>query len=58
MKRRLLKQKSSSSRRQIQALILAPTKELAIQIANSFEEYGKNTNLRSKGKGYKDKKTF
>lgn len=42
-----LKQKSSSSRRQIQALILATTRELAIQIANSFEEYGKNTNLKT-----------
>lgn len=33
--------------RVIKALILAPTRELALQIHDSFKEYGKNTNLRT-----------
>ncbi len=33
-------------RRQIQSLILTPTRELAVQIADSFLAYGKYTNLR------------
>ncbi|MFM6976230.1 MAG: DEAD/DEAH box helicase [Sphingobacteriaceae bacterium] len=32
----------------IRALILTPTRELAIQIGESFENYGKNTNLKYK----------
>lgn len=33
-------------KRPIRALVLTPTRELAIQIAESFEAYGKNTTLR------------
>lgn len=33
-------------RRVIRSLILTPTRELAIQIAESFANYGKNTNLK------------
>ncbi len=32
--------------RQPQALVLAPTRELALQVANSMTEYGKHMNLR------------
>ncbi len=35
-----------SGRRPIRALILTPTRELAIQIAESFENYGAKTNLK------------
>jgi ATP-dependent RNA helicase RhlE len=42
-----LQHKASASRRQIQALIIAPTRELAIQIADSFEDYGKFLNLKT-----------
>jgi ATP-dependent RNA helicase RhlE len=44
----LLSQKttSSESKRPIRALILAPTRELALQISENFSEYGKNTSLR------------
>lgn len=35
-----------SQRREIKALILCPTRELAIQISDSFSDYGKYTNLR------------
>lgn len=35
------------SQRTIQALILAPTRELAIQIHESFKTYGKHLNLKS-----------
>lgn len=35
-------------KRLIRSLILTPTRELAIQIAESFENYGKNTNLKYK----------
>jgi ATP-dependent RNA helicase RhlE len=35
-------------RREIRSLILTPTRELAIQIGESFENYGKNTNLKYK----------
>ena len=35
------------SMRSIQALILAPTRELAIQIHDSFKTYGKHLNLKS-----------
>lgn len=34
-------------KRQVKALILAPTRELAIQIGESFRDYGKNSKLRS-----------
>jgi len=34
-------------KRQTRALILAPTRELAIQIGESFRDYGKNTRVRS-----------
>lgn len=33
--------------RKIQSLIIAPTRELAIQIADSVKKYGKNLNLKS-----------
>ncbi len=42
-----LQQKSSKSHRHIQALVVAPTRELAIQISDSFETYGKNLNLKT-----------
>jgi ATP-dependent RNA helicase RhlE len=35
-----------NGRRPIRSLILTPTRELAIQIAESFESYGANTNLK------------
>ncbi len=35
-------------KRVIRSLILTPTRELAIQIGESFENYGKNTNLKYK----------
>ncbi|MCP4459293.1 MAG: DEAD/DEAH box helicase [Cytophagales bacterium] len=38
----------TSGRRVIRSLILTPTRELAIQIGESFENYGKNTNLKYK----------
>lgn len=34
------------SGRRVRALILAPTRELALQIGDSFREYGQNTTLR------------
>lgn len=34
-------------KRKIRALVLAPTRELAIQIAESFKEYGKHSKLRT-----------
>ncbi|MHA8088402.1 DEAD/DEAH box helicase [Aquirufa sp. Wall-65K1] len=37
-----------AGKRLIRSLILTPTRELAIQIGESFESYGKNTNLRYK----------
>jgi ATP-dependent RNA helicase RhlE len=39
-------QKSPSKRRRIKALILTPTRELAIQIEESFNSYGKHTGLK------------
>ncbi len=42
-----LQQNVSKSRRHIQALIVAPTRELAIQIADSFKSYGKNLDLKT-----------
>jgi ATP-dependent RNA helicase RhlE len=40
-------QKSPSKRRRIKALILTPTRELAIQIEESFNTYGKHTGLKT-----------
>lgn len=40
-------QRSSSSRKDIKALILAPTRELAIQIGESFDTYGKYLSLKT-----------
>ena len=42
-----LQDQPSSNRRQIQALLVAPTRELAIQIGESFKEYGANLNLKT-----------
>jgi ATP-dependent RNA helicase RhlE len=39
-------QKPEAGRRKIKALILTPTRELAIQIEESFASYGKFTNIR------------
>lgn len=43
-----LQDKTSASRRQIQALVVAPTRELAIQIGDSFKEYGEHLNLKTR----------
>lgn len=40
-------QRAAKERRQIKALIVAPTRELAIQISDSFKGYGRNLNLRT-----------
>lgn len=40
-------QRSSSERRQIKALVVAPTRELAIQISDSFKAYGKHLGLKT-----------
>ncbi len=40
-------QRSFSGRRQIKALVLAPTRELAIQIYDCFVSYGKHLGLKS-----------
>ena len=37
----------ATGKRQIKALILAPTRELAIQISDSFKSYGKNLPLKT-----------
>jgi len=39
-------QKNKESRRPIQSLILTPTRELAVQIEESFRSYGRYTNLK------------
>jgi ATP-dependent RNA helicase RhlE len=39
--------KHNKGKRKIRALIVTPTRELAIQIADSFSEYGKYTGLRN-----------
>lgn len=41
-----LDQKPTRGPRQIQSLIVAPTRELAIQIADSFKTYGKNLDIK------------
>jgi ATP-dependent RNA helicase RhlE len=38
---------SNKGNRQIKALVVAPTRELAIQIAESFRSYGKNLGLKT-----------
>ncbi|MDD3961433.1 MAG: DEAD/DEAH box helicase, partial [Bacteroidales bacterium] len=40
-------QKHDKGKRKIQALIITPTRELALQIADSFTTYGKYTGLRN-----------
>lgn len=40
-------QRATAGRRQIKALIIAPTRELAIQIGDSFISYGKNLALKT-----------
>jgi ATP-dependent RNA helicase RhlE len=42
----LLSQKAGSRARQVRALVLAPTRELALQISESFTEYGKGLALK------------
>ncbi|MDQ2917749.1 MAG: DEAD/DEAH box helicase, partial [Pseudomonadota bacterium] len=37
----------SPARHVVRALIIAPTRELAIQVEEQIKEYGKHTNLRS-----------
>ncbi|MBK5253327.1 MAG: DEAD/DEAH box helicase [Peptostreptococcaceae bacterium] len=39
--------KQVKGKKQIKALILAPTRELAIQIGDSFKTYGRNLNLKT-----------
>ena len=41
------KQESGKSQKKIRALIISPTRELAIQIQENFEEYAIHTNLTS-----------
>ena len=41
------REEKQSGRRKIRALIITPTRELAIQIGESFKAYGKYTNLKS-----------
>ncbi len=41
------KQEASKKGKKIRALIISPTRELAIQIDENFKNYGKYTNLRS-----------
>jgi len=43
----LFLEKQENSRRSIKALVLAPTRELALQIYENFREYGKNLNIRT-----------
>lgn len=38
---------TSNNKRKIKALVLAPTRELAVQISDSFKLYGKNLKLRT-----------
>lgn len=40
-------QRSTKGRKQIKSLIVAPTRELAIQIKDSFTAYGRNTGLKT-----------
>lgn len=43
----LLKENNTVGKRKIKALVITPTRELAIQIAESFWAYGQFTNLRN-----------
>ena len=43
----LLKENNTGGKRKIKALVVTPTRELAIQIAESFTAYGQFTNLRN-----------
>lgn len=43
---KIYEQKNKGSRRQIKSLILTPTRELAVQIADSFMSYGRYTNIK------------
>ena len=43
---KIYEQKNKGSKRQIQSLILTPTRELAVQIKESFVSYGRYTNLK------------
>ena len=43
---KIYNQKNKSSKKVIQSLILTPTRELAVQIFESFKSYGKYTNQR------------
>ncbi len=43
----LYNERRAAGKRQIRALIVTPTRELAIQIGESFTNYGKHTGLRS-----------
>ena len=40
-------QRSSKGRKEIKALIVAPTRELAIQIGDSFRAYGRYVSLKT-----------
>jgi ATP-dependent RNA helicase RhlE len=42
-----VKQKNTKGKRKIKALILAPTRELAIQINDSFKTYGRNLGVKT-----------
>ncbi len=43
----LVRDRNTNGRRSIQALIITPTRELAIQIAESFSTYGRYTGIRN-----------
>ncbi|MEI6456156.1 MAG: DEAD/DEAH box helicase [bacterium] len=43
----IMKEKATGSRRGISALVLAPTRELAVQINESFRTYGRTTGIRN-----------
>ena len=43
---KIYEQKNKGSKRQIQSLILTPTRELAVQIKDSFISYGRYTNVK------------
>lgn len=43
----LFNNKSNNNRRKISCLVVTPTRELAIQIQESFEAYGRHTGLKS-----------
>ena len=43
---KIYNQGNKGSKRQIQSLILTPTRELAVQIEDSFRSYGRYTNLK------------